>query len=164
VAAKVGPILTLLLGVALVEGLASCVLIRRCPATFSHGKPLLSVLHVRGGDAPPASLLEIFNDGVITMQCSPDLRFCGRVGRERLEPIRKLIRAPEFLELAKSPAFREEPCCDFERAYIQVGETRFVVGVDSAPPLVWRLFAQLDFVFGQEFGSLYRCAAISLNH
>ena len=162
-AAKAGPILTLLLGVALVEGLAGCALIRRCPATFSHGKPLLSVLHVLGGD-PPVYLLEIFDDGVITMQCSRDLRFCGRVGRERLEPIRKLIRDPEFLELAKSPAFREEPCCDFERAYIQVGETRFVVGVDSAPPLVWRLFAQIDLLFGQEFGSLYRCAAISLNH
>jgi len=163
-AAKAEPILTLLLGAALVQGLAGCALIRRCPATFSHGDPVLSVLHVRGGDAPPVCLLEIFNDGVITMQCSRDLRFCGRVGRERLEPIRKLIRDPEFLELAKSPAFRKEPCCELQRAYIQVGETTFVVAVDSAPPLVWRLFAQLDLLFGQEFGSLYRRAAISLNH
>ena len=71
-ATKARPILTLLLGVALVEGLAGCALMRRCPATFSHGKPLLSVLHVRGGDAPPVCLLEIFDDGVITMQCRRD--------------------------------------------------------------------------------------------
>jgi len=163
VAAKAGPILTLLLGVALVEGLAGCALIRRCPTTFGHGEPLVSVSHVNLSGEALGCILTIYADGVLSIE-SGTLRFCGHVPPEHLEPIRRLIRDPRFLEIAQKPSFREELCCDQSVAYIEFRNTKFVVGLDQAPPLVWCLFAQVDTLFAREFGDLYRFAAISLNY
>jgi len=152
-----------LLCAALLQGLVGCAFIRRCPATCRHGEPLLSLTHVNVSGEALVCTLAIFADGALSIK-SGTLRFCGQVPGEDLEPIRRLIRDPRFLEIAQNPSFREGPCCDQPVAYIKLGNTKFVVGLDQAPPLVWRLFAQLDALFAREFGDLYRFAAISLNY
>jgi hypothetical protein len=152
-----------LLCAALLQGLAGCALIRRCPATFRHGEPLVSVTHLNVSGEALGCILTIFADGALSIE-SGTLRFCGQVPGEDLKPIRRLIRDERFLEVAQNPGFREEPCCDQPVAYIEFGNTKFVVGLDQAPPLVWCLFAQVDTLFAREFGDLYRFAAISLNY
>ena len=146
---------TVVLLVALLA--TACTSVNCPPEQRLSGEALVQVVHIEGSDGPTTYGLTIYESGVLALRKFGGSARCKKVDPEMIEGVKKLVDSGSFEQASGFEGFLGH------QEWMQVthaGTTRRFI-VASLPPVIQKLFSELDQIYFSAFGPNYDWTLLS---